>query len=284
MSGATGEGAFRAIILGCGSSGGVPRPGGADGSGDWGACDPLEPKNRRRRCSLLVQRCRDASFAPAATTSVLIDASPDLREQLLDARCGRVDAVLFTHDHADQCHGIDDLRAIVISQRRRIPVYIDPATSDGVASRFSYCFVQPPGSDYPPIFERRTMPRPGEACVIEGPGGAIAATPFLQRHGNVDSLGFRCGGIAYSSDVVGLPKQSFDILEGVAVWIVDALQPTPHKTHSHLAQTLDWIARVRPGRAILTNLHVSMDYATLRRELPPGVEPAFDGMTVYAAV
>lgn len=274
--------AIRATILGCGSSGGVPRPGGADGAGDWGACDPAEPKNRRTRCSLLLRRPARDGAPPAETTGLLIDASPDMRAQLLAARCGRLDAVLFTHDHADQSHGIDDLRAFAIAQRRRMPVYIDEATSGDLLARFAYCFVQKEGSWYPPILDRRVMPACGETALIEGPGGTIPFTPFLQHHGPVDSLGFRLGDLAYSSDVVGLPEESFAVLDGVRTWIVDALQPTPHGTHAHLDLTLDWIARVKPERAILTNLHVSMDYETLRRTLPAGVEPAFDGMEAAA--
>jgi phosphoribosyl 1,2-cyclic phosphate phosphodiesterase len=268
---------LKATILGCGSSGGVPRPGGPGGAGDWGACDPAEPKNRRTRCSLLLER-RESGGSRA--TTVLVDTSPDLRAQLLAARCGHVDAVLYTHDHADQTHGIDDLRAFALARRARVPVYVDAATSGDVARRFSYCFEQPEGSPYAPILERRAMTAPGEECLIDGPGGRLAAVPFLQRHGGVDSLGFRFGAIAYSSDVVALPEASFKTLAGVEVWILDALQMKPHRTHAHLDLALEWIARIGPKRAILTNLHVSMDYATLRKSLPEGVEPAFDGMTI----
>lgn len=264
-------------ILGCGSSGGVPRPGGADGAGDWGACDPHEPKNRRRRCSALIRK-RGAD----GETLILIDTSPDLREQLLSARVGRLDAVLYTHDHADQCHGVDDLRPLAISMRRRVPVYLDEATSGHLLTRFDYCFEQAPGSLYRPILERRALPRCGEVISIDGPGGTVRVTPFLQFHGGVNSLGFRIGSLAYSSDVVGLPEESFEILKGVSTWVVDALQPTPHATHAHLDLALAWIARVRPARGVLTNLHVSMDYETLRRTLPPGVEPAYDGMRLEA--
>ncbi|MEQ8179684.1 MAG: MBL fold metallo-hydrolase [Amphiplicatus sp.] len=284
MSGQMKEGAFRVVILGSGSSGGVPRLGGADGAGDWGACDPNEPRNRRRRCSALVQRSADSGWKTDVTTSVLIDTAPDLREQLLDARCGRLDAVLFTHDHADQCHGIDDVRAFALTQRARVPVYIDDATSGNIPARFAYCFQQEAESLYVPILEQRAMPACGECFLIDGPGGAIPVTAFLQFHGAVNSLGFRCGDIAYSSDVVRLPEQSFELLRGTKTWIVDALQYKPHKTHSHLAQTLEWIERVKPERAIVTNLHNHMDYQTLRRELPQGVEPAYDGMIVEGSL
>lgn len=277
--------AIRATILGCGSSGGVPRFGGPGGAGDWGSCDPSEPRNRRTRCSLLVQRFIDPAIPRHDTaTSVLIDTSPDMRTQLLAATCSRIDAVFYTHDHADQSHGIDDLRVFALSQRARVPVFIDDATSGRIAERFSYCFVQEEGSWYPSVLERRTMPACGDGAEIEGRGGAIPVTPFLQHHGPVNSLGFRIGDIAYSSDVVGLPEESFALLSGVKTWIVDALQMKPHGTHAHLEMTLDWIARVKPRRAILTNLHVTMDYQTLKKNLPAGVEPAYDGMIVEGSI
>lgn len=275
---------IKVTILGSGSSGGVPRFGGQDGSGEWGACDPDEPKNRRTRCSILVQRAHtEHGFHHAHATSVLVDTSPDMRAQLLAAKCSRLDAVLYTHDHADQSHGIDDLRVLAISQRQRIPVYIDDATSGVLLKRFDYCFEQAPGSLYPAILDRRVMPETGEAFVIEGPGGALPALAFMQYHGGVNSLGFRFGGVAYSSDVVGLPEESFEALSSVHTWIVDALQIKPHKTHAHLDMTLEWIERVKPQRAILTNLHVHMDYKTLRKLLPENVEPAYDGMELYVS-
>lgn len=272
---------LRVTILGSGSSGGVPRFGGVDGSGDWGACDPQESKNRRTRCSILVQKRHETDgFSHAKMTSVLVDTSPDMRQQLLNARCSRLDGVLYTHDHADQAHGIDDLRVFAIAQRQRIPVYIDEETAGGLVPRFEYCFRQREGSPYPAILDHREMPKCGEAVVVDGPSGQIPAIPFLQFHGSVNSLGFRMGDIAYSSDVVGIPDESFEVLDGVDTWIVDALQYKPHSTHAHLDLALEWIAKVKPRRAILTNLHVHMDYQTLQRELPDGVEPAYDGMTV----
>jgi len=272
---------YRVTILGCGSSGGVPRFGGEDGAGEWGACDPGEPKNRRTRCSILVQRAHpEKGYDPHLATGLLVDTSPDMRAQLLAAKCARLDGVLFTHDHADQSHGIDDLRIFALQMRKRVPVYIDDATAGTLEDRFHYCFVQKPGSYYPPILDKKTTPPPGKGFEIAGPSGAIACQAFLQEHGPVNSLGFRFGDLAYSSDVVGLPEESFDILKGVKIWIVDALQYKPHATHAHLDMTLNWIARVKPQRAILTNLHVPMDYQTLRRELPDGVEPAYDGMVI----
>ncbi len=274
---------IRVVILGCGSSGGVPRFGGADGTGAWGDCDPTEPKNRRTRCSILAQRAHPKhGFAYGKTTNVLVDTSPDMRAQLLAAKCGHLDAVLFTHDHADQCHGIDDLRMIAIAMRKRVPTYIDEATSGILLKRFDYCFEQAPGSLYPAILEKRNMPDCGATFELKGAGATMPAVAFLQDHGNVDSLGFRFGPFAYSSDVVGLSDESFNILAGVDTWVVDALQIKPHKTHAHLDLTLEWIARVKPRRAILTNLHVHMDYQTLKNTLPDGVEPAFDGMVLTA--
>ena len=281
MSCANGNGRFRAVILGCGSSGGVPRVGGPDGRGDWGGCDPGEPKNRRRRCSLLVERSHPADdFARQSVTSAVIDTSPDFREQMLDAGVARVDAVVLTHDHADQTHGLDDLRAFAIRTRKRIPVWLDRSTAGGVIDRFRYCFEQAPGSWYPAILDERALPAPGAAFTISGPAGDIPMTPFFQHHGPVNSLGFRIGDLAYSSDVNGLPEDSFEILDGVQTWIVDALQIAPHGTHANLEMTLRWIDRVKPTRAILTNLHVTMDYRTLAQSLPRGVEPAFDGLAV----
>ncbi|WP_411820352.1 MBL fold metallo-hydrolase [Hyphococcus formosus] len=276
---------IRIIVLGSGSSGGVPRFGGADGSGDWGHCDPTDPKNRRTRCSILVQREHpEFGYQPDKVTSVLVDTSPDMRAQLLAARCARLDAVLFTHDHADQCHGIDDLRVFAIQMKKRIPVYIDQSTSGNLLNRFDYCFEQAPGSPYPPILDKIDMPICGDKVSIDGPSGPLEFIPFLQFHGSVNSLGFRVGDVAYSSDVVGLPEESFSILDGVNCWIVDALQRMPHKTHAHLDLTLDWLKRVGPKSGVLTNLHVTMDYRSLLDELPPGIEPAFDGMVLHGTL
>ena len=281
MSGSTGEGGFRAVILGSGSSGGVPRLGGADGKGDWGSCDPSEPKNRRRRCSLLVERADAADgFARPAVTSAVIDTSPDFRAQMLDAGVSHVDGVVLTHDHADQTHGLDDLRAFALRMRRRIPVWLDRPTAGNIVERFRYCFEQAEGSWYPAILEERPIPGAGATFAVPGPAGDIPFTPFLQRHGQVNSLGFRIGDLAYSSDVNALPEESFKILHGVRIWIVDALQIAPHGTHANLETTLSWIDRVKPERAILTNLHITMDYRTLLESLPAGVEPAYDGLEI----
>ncbi|MFN3960070.1 MAG: MBL fold metallo-hydrolase [Parvularculaceae bacterium] len=276
----SGEKLHRAVILGCGSSGGVPRLGGAGGAGDWGSCDPGEPRNRRTRCSLLVERGSGGFGARDSVTSVLIDTSPDMRAQLLAARAEHVDAVLLTHDHADQTHGLDDLRAFAIRKRMRVPVWLDRGVAGDVVQRFRYCFEQAPGSWYPAILEECAVPPCGESFTLSGPGGDIVATAFRQHHGPVDSFGYRIGDLAYSSDVAALPDDSFAILAGVRIWIVDALQMTPHGTHAHLERTLEWIGIVKPARAILTNLHNTMDYRTLVGLLPAGVEPAYDGLTI----
>jgi phosphoribosyl 1,2-cyclic phosphate phosphodiesterase len=264
-------------ILGCGSSGGVPRIGGPGGAGFWGACDPTNPKNRRRRCSIVLR-----ATTPQGETAILVDTSPDMKDQLVDARVSRLDAVLLTHDHADQLHGLDDLRQVAMNIRRRVDVHADHETFAGVLARFGYCFVQPQGSDYPPILAAHTIPEPFAPFAISGAGGDIPVLAFAQRHGRIRSLGFRFGPIAYSPDVDGLDEAAFAALDGVDTWIVDALRYTPHPSHSHLARTLEWIARVRPRRAILTNMHVDLDYATLAAELPAGIEPAYDGMTITA--
>ena len=262
-------------ILGCGSSGGVPRIGGPDGAGFWGACDPANPKNRRRRCSVVLRQ-----RTPQGETATLDDTSPDMKDQLVDARVARLDAVLLTHDHADQLHGLDDLRQVAMNIRRRVDVHTDAQSMVGVMQRFGYCFVQPQGSDYPPILNALSFAEPFAPFAIGGAGGDIPVLAFGQRHGKIRSLGYRFGAIAYSPDVDGLDDAAFAALRGVDTWIVDALRYTPHPSHSHLAQTLEWIARAKPKRAILTNMHVDLDYEKLRAELPPHIEPAYDGMVV----
>jgi phosphoribosyl 1,2-cyclic phosphate phosphodiesterase len=238
-------GELEIVILGCGSSGGVPR-----GDGDWGDCDPSEPKNRRTRCSMLA-RCH----GPNGTTSVLIDTSPDLRQQALAAEIKHVDAVLYTHDHADQTHGIDDLRVFAIHARRRIQAWMDPATHHALTTRFDYIFESQHG--YP----------------------AIPVVTFDQAHGPIRSVGYRVGPVAYSSDVSDLDEAALEAVRGADLWIIDALRYTPHPTHAHVDKALEWIARAEVGKAVLTNLHIDLDYNGLRRILPDNVEVAFDGWT-----
>lgn len=258
---------LRFTILGCGSSGGVPRLG-----GHWGDCDPTNLKNRRRRCSMLVERITDAG-----TTRVLIDTSPDMREQLLDAGVGTLDAVVYTHAHADHTHGIDDLRQIVFNMRGRLPVWADLATQISLRDRFSYAFEQLPGSPYPPILDMHLLDGPVTVC---GAGGNLVLQPFLVDHGSMDALGFRVGGLAYLPDAVAIPDASWKLLEGLDIWVVDALRRMPHPTHAHLALTLEWIARAAPKRAVLTNMHIDLDYATVAAETPEHITPAYDGMVV----
>ena len=273
----------RAIILGCGSSGGVPRIGGPDGRGEWGACDPDEPRNRRTRCSIAVQRADDErGWDAAALTTVLIDTAPELRLQLTREGIARTDAVCFTHDHADQVHGIDDLRALALIGRARVPVHYDEDSSPALIRRFGYCFESPPGSPYPAILEAKRLPPPGEVLTVEGPTGSLPVTPFLVDHGRIPALGFRIGPLAYSPDLSDVPDASWPVIEGAAAWIVDALRYTPHPTHAHLSKALGWIERAGVPRGVLTNLHVDMDYATVKDETPAHVEPAYDGMVLEA--
>ncbi|MCC6303689.1 MAG: MBL fold metallo-hydrolase [Rhodobacteraceae bacterium] len=252
-------------ILGCGSSGGVPRIG-----GHWGACDPANPLNRRSRCSLLVTR-----EGASGLTRVLVDTSPDMRDQLLAAGVGELDGVVYTHAHADHVHGLDDLRQVVFNMRRRLPVWADGPTQDALLARFGYAFVQPEGSPYPPILDLHAIRGP---VTVTGAGGPVGFLPFRVSHGPTDALGFRIGPIAYLPDVVAIPADAWPLLEGLEVLIVDALRRTPHPTHAHLALTLEWIARARPARAILTNLHIDLDHDTLLAETPAHVIPAHDGM------
>jgi phosphoribosyl 1,2-cyclic phosphate phosphodiesterase len=260
---------LQVTILGCGSSGGVPRVG-----GDWGVCDPANPKNRRRRCSLLLQQGQGD-----ALTNVLIDTTPDMREQMLSANVKHLDAVWYTHEHADHTHGIDELRGYFLRQRKRIPVWADTTTAGMLMTRFAYCVVQAPGSDYPPILELHSIVAQHDVSTT-GAGGTLTALPFYVQHGNIQALGFRIGNMAYTPDLNDIPEQSLAALTGLDVWIVDALRPKPHPSHFSLSETLGWIERLKPKHAVLTNMHVDLDYATLRAELPKNVEPAFDGMTL----
>lgn len=257
----------RFTILGCGSSGGVPRLG-----GKWGACDPTNPKNRRRRCSLLIEQ-----DGPDGTTTILIDTSPDMREQLLDAGVSRIDAVIYTHAHADHVHGLDDLRMIVFNMHARLPVYADAPTTADLTQRFSYAFEQPDGSPYPPILDLHPFDGP---LAIDGPGGRVDITPFEVDHGSIRSLGIRSGDVAYLPDVSDIPDEAWPALEALDTWIVDALRLTPHPSHAHLDKTLEWIERAKPRRAVITNMHVDLDYAETDARTPAHVTPAYDGLTI----
>jgi phosphoribosyl 1,2-cyclic phosphate phosphodiesterase len=212
------------------------------------------------------------------TTTVLVDTSPDMRVQLIDANVTWLDAIFYTHDHADQTHGIDDVRAMVYAKRQRIEVFMDAATSKTLTSRFGYCFEQAEGSLYPAILKDNRITAPYQEISVSGAGGTISAMPFRQIHGNIDSLGFRFRDIAYSSDISDIPKESNAMLEGLECWVIDALRHEPHPTHFHLDRALAEIERFKPKKAILTNLHVDLDYRHLCNVLPKNVVPAFDGL------
>ena len=263
--------ARRFTILGCGSSGGVPRLGGV-----WGDCDPENPRNTRRRCSMLIEQ-----EGPEGTTRVLIDTAPDLRAQLLDAGVGTLDAVVFTHSHADHVHGLDDLRVVVFNKRERLDVWADGDTQNALMSRFAYAFVQPEGSPYPPILDMHTID--GDVT-IAGPGGPITLTPFSVNHGAMDALGFRVGGLVYLPDVADIPEAAWPLLMDLDIWVLDALRRTPHPTHAHLDRSLEWMARAAPKQGVLTNMHIDMDYDTLVGELPDYITPAYDGMVLTLPV
>ena len=261
---------LRATILGCGSSAGVPRIG-----GDWGECDPANPKNRRSRCSLLVER-----ITGDGVTRALIDTTPDLRSQLLAAGIGLLDGVVYTHSHADHIHGIDDLRTVVQNRRARLPVWADTETAELLLSRFAYVFAQPAGSLYSAILDLATIDGP---FVVDGAGGPIPFQPFRVRHGRIDALGFRIRDFAYLPDASEIPDDTWPDLDRLDTWVVDALRRKPHPTHAHLDMTLAWIARAGPRHGVLTNMHNDLDYATLAAELPPNVIPAYDGLELEIA-
>lgn len=265
------SGTIRVTVLGCGSSGGVPRA-----TGDWGACDRNEPRNRRSRCGIILQKWASrAAGAPEQATTVLIDTPPELRDQLSKAQPSHLDAVLISHDHADQVAGFDDLRAYFIKHRRTLPVWMDASTRGTFMKRFGYAFES--ANAYPAIVREAGAIEALTPIVIEGPGGELEVMPLEQDHGFSPSLGFRAGPTAYSNDLVDMPQATLDRLGGLALWIVDALRETPHPTHAHLQKALDWVTALKPAHTLLTNLHVDMDYATLRAKLPEGVEPAYDG-------
>jgi phosphoribosyl 1,2-cyclic phosphate phosphodiesterase len=260
-----------ATILGCGSSGGVPRLG-----NDWGACDPNNPRNRRRRCSLLIEGWTDGIEQP---TRILIDTGADLREQLLGANVDRVDAVLYTHEHADHTHGIDDLRVLALHNRRRVDVYFSEECGARLHEAFGYCFTTPPGSNYPPILNAHTI-RDGETIEIDGPAGSVAITSFDMIHGDIHALGFRVGRLAYSCDLSELPETSYGAVRDLDIWIIDALRPTPHPSHLSLPESLALIEQFQPRQAVLTNMHIDLDYNRTEDETPRNVTPAFDGMQI----
>jgi phosphoribosyl 1,2-cyclic phosphate phosphodiesterase len=263
---------LRLTILGCGSSPGVPRI-----TGDWGNCDPANPRNRRRRAAAMVERISDTGV-----TTVVIDTGPDFREQMIDAKVRRIDAVLYTHPHADHIHGIDDLRGFVLAQRRLMDIHADKPTLARLHEAFGYCFETPPGSSYPPILKAHTIAHDANV-IIEGEGGPLAFEPLPQIHGDIVSLGFRVAGMAYCPDVSDFPSETAEALKELDVLVIDALQYKRHPSHFSLPEALEWVERLRPKQAILTHMHIPLDYETTRNETPDHVEPAYDGMTVELA-
>lgn len=257
-------------ILGCGSSGGVPRLGQG-----WGSCNPQNPRNRRGRCSILIERIAQSG----RKTVVLVDTSPDMREQLLRTTTDRLDGIVITHSHADHTHGIDDVRPLVIAMKTRIATYMDQATSAVVRHAFDYVFATPAGSMYPPLLIEHRI-ETGASFTVEGPGGSVEITPFELEHGEIAALGLRVGNIAYTPDVSAIPERAVPFLAGLDVWIIDALRHTPHPSHFSVSDALAWVSRMQPGQAILTNLHTDLDYEELGRTLPANCTPAFDGLQV----
>ncbi len=259
----------RFTILGCGSSPGTPRI-----TGDWGACDPENPKNRRTRAALLVEQ-----IGPEGTTTVVVDTGPDFREQMIAAKVSHIDAVLYTHPHADHIHGIDDIRGFVI-RGGQVPIWADPPTMARIREGFSYCLETPEGGFYPPIVRANLIEPADRPVVIGGAGGDISFQPLMQVHGAIHSLGFRIGGFAYCTDVSDFPEETVARLAGLDFLVIDALQYRPHVSHLSLGQALDWIERLKPQRAALTHMHVPLDYAVVMRETPENVEPAYDQMVI----
>jgi phosphoribosyl 1,2-cyclic phosphate phosphodiesterase len=261
---------LRFTVLGSGSSGGVPRIG-ATGP-NWGACDPSNPKNRRRRCSLLVQRISGQDM-----TNVLIDAGPDMREQLIDAGVGYLDAVIFTHDHADHMHGIDDLRMVVFNRRSRLPAWMNEATEKTARDRFGYLFEAAPGSSYPPILDLHRIDGP---VTITGAAGPVTAEPLCVPHGDIEALGFRIGPVVYMPDIKEMTGAAWEAVSGIDCWFLDSLRHTPHISHINVETALEWIARSAVPRAFLINMHVDLDYAELDAMAPSNVHPAHDGLVL----
>ncbi|CAH0340762.1 MBL fold metallo-hydrolase [Rhizobium sp. CECT 9324] len=260
----------RFTLLGCSSSPGVPRI-----NGDWGDCDPNEPKNRRTRASFLIEQ-----IGPdGGTTTVVVDTGPDFREQMIRAGVQRIDAVIYTHAHADHLHGIDDLRGYFHIQHHRIPIHADAFTMERIAMGFGYCLETPPGSNYPPIVEPRILTDLNAPIAVSGAGGTISLLPLLQQHGDIMSLGLRIGAVAYCCDISDFPMATVDKLSELDVLFIDALQYRPHPSHLSLSEALAWIDRLKPRRAILTHMHIPLDYRTVMAETPAHVEPGYDQMS-----
>lgn len=256
---------IKVTILGCGGAGGVPSI-----SEGYGRCDPTNPKNQRRRSSILVSD---------GHTTVLVDTSPDVRAQLLDAQCRHLDAVLFTHGHADHIHGVDELREINRAMRAPLDIYADAETLRTLETRFAYAFegIAPGQSFYKPWLIPHDV---GETLTDVFMIKTLHVRAFRQDHGFSATLGFRFGDVVYSTDVLNLSDAAKDIIRGAKLWIVDAFTDVPHPTHTHFEKTLAWIEELKPKRAILTHMGANMDYDTVNARCPVGVTAAFDGMTI----
>lgn len=248
-------------IPGCGTSSGVPRIG-----NDWGHCDPADPRNRRTRASIVVE---------TESTRLLVDTSPDMRQQLLDAGLIHIDAILWTHDHADHCHGIDDVRQLFHARGEPVPGYGFPETMKQLKIRFAYVFDGRDG--YPPTVAAHDLP-------ADAMFGDIRVRTVAQPHGSIYSAGFRFDhgfkSVGYSTDFHEFTDQMIELFSDMDIWVVDALRERPHPTHTHLSQTLDAIRRARPRRAILTHMDQSMNYRQLCLSLPAHIEPGFDGQEI----
>ena len=265
---------LRFTILGCGSSPGTPRI-----TGDWGACDPSNPKNRRRRTAALVELIAGDGTA----TRVAIDTGPDFREQMIDAGVKSLDAVVYTHSHADHIHGIDDLRGFVLAQRQLMNVHADAPTLARLTEAFGYCFKTPPGSAYPPLLKAHEI-SPDTPLTVEGQGGPLTFIPLPQVHGDIRTLGYRIGPIGYCPDVSDFPAETVPMLDNLELLVIDALQYRPHPSHFSLREALEWIEKLKPKRSILTHMHIPLDYETVLAETPDHVEPGYDGMVLEFAV
>ncbi len=261
----------RFTLLGCSSSPGVPRI-----NGDWGNCDPNNPKNRRTRASFLIEQ-----IGPdGGKTVVVIDTGPDFREQMIRSKVEFIDAVVYSHGHADHLHGIDDLRGYFHSQHKRIPIHAEPHTMARIEEGFGYCLKTPDGSAYPPIVEPQLIEDLDRPITVTGAGGPISLLPLKQQHGDIISIGVRIGNVAYCCDVSDFPQETVAKLSGLDLLYIDALQYRPHPSHLSLEQALGWIERLAPKRSVLTHMHTPLDYDTVMAETPANVEPGYDQFVV----
>jgi phosphoribosyl 1,2-cyclic phosphate phosphodiesterase len=261
----------RFTLLGCSSSPGVPRI-----NGDWGNCDPNNPRNRRTRASFLIEQ-----IGPdGGKTTVVVDTGPDFREQMIRAKVEHIDAVVYSHAHADHLHGIDDLRGYFITQKNRIPIYAEPVTMARIEDGFGYCLKTPAGSSYPPIVQPMIVDSLDQPIEISGAGGTLSLLPLKQQHGDIISIGLRIGDVAYCCDISDFPEETVGKLSGLDLLYIDALQYRPHPSHLSLDQALSWIERLAPRHAVLTHMHTPLDYETVMGETPSHVEPGYDGYVI----